>query len=156
MEKFIESLEKAKKTIEKSDHLTYITCNIVKDKKLLLKILEEIKSSITDCLNALLQYEYIYKRIKLYKDPKSNFEIFENKCAQRYEITKEEINLIKEIFKLTAQHKQSAIEFIRREKVIILSDTMQQKTLTIEKIKQYLQISKKIYEKTNNKILRKV
>ena len=155
MEKFIEYLAEAERIIKTADHLVYITFPLVKDKKLLLKILSETKIVITNCINSILQYEYLYKRIRLYKDPKTNFRTFREKCAPRYKITKEEIEMIIELFEIVENHKQSSFEFVKNEKIIILSENLEQKSLTVEKIKEFVLIAKNVLKKSKEVILRK-
>lgn len=156
MEKFLENVEKAESMIRTADHLIYMTFPLVKDKKLLLKIISEIKEGIANCINAILQYDYLYKKISLYKDPKTNFKTFREKCATRYGITPEEIKLIIELFEIVEQHKKSPFEFVKDEKLVILSENMKQKTLTVEKIKEFLVMAKNILKKTQEQFLRKV
>ena len=91
MEKPLENLKEAERIIKNADHMLYVTFPLIKDKRLILKILLETKTGITKCINSILQYDYLYKRITLRKDPRENFRIFENKCAERYSITKEVI-----------------------------------------------------------------
>ena len=64
MEKFHEYFLKAKRDLATADHLAYVTFSLIKDKKLLLKILEQIKSALTNFINSVLHLEYIYKRRK--------------------------------------------------------------------------------------------
>jgi hypothetical protein len=148
MEKFLENIIAAEKKIHIVDHMIYVTFPLIKDKRLLLKILQEIKNAVMDCIRSILQYEYLYKRITLYKNPKSNFKIFIEKCTPRYQITKEEINLILELFDFIEKHRESPFEFIKDDKVIILSNDLNPKTLTIEKTKEFLMLVKNILRKT--------
>jgi len=148
MEKFLENIIAAEKKIQTADHMIYVTFPLIKDKRLLLKILQEIKNAVMDCISSILQYEYLYKRIILYKNPKSNFKIFIEKCTPRYQITKEEINLILELFDFIEKHRESPFEFIKDNKVIILSNDLNPKTLTIEKTKEFLMLVKNILRKT--------
>ncbi|MAG79144.1 hypothetical protein CMI40_02100 [Candidatus Pacearchaeota archaeon] len=152
MEKFLENLEKAEKIVQTTDHMIYVTFPLFKDKRLLLKILLEIKIAVSSCINSILQYEYLYKKISLYKDPKTNFRTFEEECAPRYKISKEDIRLILELFDLVKKHKESPFEFIRNEKIVILSEDLRTRTLTIEKIKRYLILTKDILRKTKQSI----
>ena len=91
MEKFLENLASAEKTLQTAVHMIYVTFPLIKDKRLILKVIQETKNALTDCINSILQYEYIYKRINLYNDSKSNFKTFSEKCAPRYNITKQEL-----------------------------------------------------------------
>ena len=156
MEKFLENLEKAKNIIQTADHLTYMTFPLVSDKKLLLKIISEIRKGVANCINSILQYEYLYKRISLHKEPKTNFKTFQEKCATKYGITPKEVILILELFEIVEEHEKSPMEFVKDEKVVILSENMKQKTLTVEKTKEFLVMAKNIFRKTENYFLRKV
>jgi len=156
MEKFLENLEKARKLIQTADHLIYMTFPLVSDKKLLLKIISEIRNGIANCINSILQYEYLYKRISLYQEPKTNFKTFREKCATKYGIMPEEIILILELFEIVEEHEKSPMEFVKDEKIVILSENMKQKTITVEKTKEFLAMAKNILRKTENQFLRKV
>ncbi len=154
MEKFIESLQEAEQIIRKIDHMTYVTFPLIKDKRVLLKVLLETKVAIVDCINSILQYEYIFKRINLHKDPKENFKTFVEICAPRYSITKEETQKIIELFEIVEKQKESSMEFIKDGKIIILSGNMKKETLEIEKIKEFLNLAKRILRKTKQFYLR--
>ena len=152
MEKFIENITEAEKIIKTADHLIYITFPLIQDKKLLLKILQQIKTAVAKCINSILQYDYLYKRISLYTEPKRNFETFQRKCAPRADIIANEIKLIQELFFLSDKHKNSPMEFVRNEKVVILSENSEPITINLEKIKEFLIMSKNILTKTRNTI----
>lgn len=151
-EKFQENLKDAIKNLQIADHITYVTYPLVNEKRLLLKIFDEIYKSIINCINAILNYEYLYKRITIYKDNNENLQTFLNKCAKKYDLTNEQIKEIKEIIEINKKHKQSAMEFIKKEKIVILSDNLKTQTLDIQKIKEYLLLAKELLMKTNLKI----
>ncbi len=152
MEKFIEYLNEARKTIQIIDHMVYITFPLINDKRLLLKILLDLKITLSKCINSILQYEYLYKKINLSKNPETNFRIFKEQCAGRCNITKEELLLIKELFNLVEKHNQSPFEFVRNNKIIILSENFKPNILTIEKIKEFLFLAKSVLNKTEKMI----
>jgi hypothetical protein len=156
MEKFLENLQEAESIIQTIDHIVYVTFPLIRDKRLLLKIILEAKTAVANCINSILQYEYLYKRIRLYKEPRTNFKTFREKCAKRYQITEEEIKLINELFDAVEKHKQSTFEFVRNEKIIILSESLEQKILTIEKIKEFLFLAKGILKKSKDVIITKL
>jgi len=145
-EKYIESLQKSLKSAQIADHMLYITFPVVKDKRLFLKILEHISESIVFTINAILQYDYLWKKISLYKDPKSNFSVFIEECAPRYNITREQIKEIKDILAIIEKHKKSPIEFSRSEKIVIMSDDLNVQLIDIEKVKNYLLTAKRLFQ----------
>ena len=154
MEKFMQNLEEAEKTIRLADHMVYVTYPLIKEKRLLLKILTEINKGILLNINSILQYEYLYKRINLHEDAKINFDIFKTKCSKWYDINEAEIRTILELIELVKKHQQSQMEFVRREKVVILNGNAQPITITLEKIKEFLNLAKSMLEKTKTKFHR--
>ena len=152
MDKILENLEEADKSIRTADHMIYVTFPLIKDKRLLLKILQEIKNAIAHCINSILQYEYVLRRINLSKDPKANFRIFIEKCSTKIGITKEENGMIIELFDFLEKHKESPFEFMRNDKLVVLSNSMRTKTMSIEKMKEFIILGKSILKKTRESI----
>ena len=146
-EKFEELIENAKRHIRTADHITYVTFPLLKEKRLLLKVLDDMYLVMVSIINAILQYDYVYKRINLYKSPLDNFDTFKRRCAKRFGITDEEINIIIEVFKIVNQHKNSPFEFMRKDKIVIMADNLHTETISIEKIKQYLAYTKSMLSK---------
>jgi len=154
MEKFFENLEKSEKIIQTADHLLYVTYPLVKDKRLLLKILTEIKKGIASCMNAVLQYEYLHGRVRLSSDPKLNFKKFLEKCCPRYNISETNVKKIIKLFDIIKKHKASPFEFVKEDKVIILSENLNSEIITLEKVKEFLDSSKIVLQKAKDIILR--
>ncbi len=151
-EKYQENLKNAIKNLQIADHMTYVTFPLVKDKRLFLKIFDNIYKAIIECINAILNYEFLYKRIKIYSNLNQNIETFIDKCAKKYFLTNGQIKKIKKIILINKQHKQSAIEFVRQDKIIIMSDSLGIQTLTLQEIKEYLLLAKELLMNTKNKI----
>ena len=152
MEKFHQDLKEAIRALQIADHMTYVTFPLVNEQRLILKIFDEIYKSIIKCINAILNYEYMYKRIKLYTDNKENIRTFSNKCAKIYNLNSEQTKKILEILELNKKHRQSAMEFVKKDKIVILSDNLKTKTLDINTVKEYLLIAKELLMQANNKI----
>ncbi|MBM3233681.1 hypothetical protein FJZ19_01165 [Candidatus Pacearchaeota archaeon] len=151
MEKYQESLETAARAIQIADHMAYITFPLVKEKRLLLKILSELNSSLISIINAILQYEYSQKRIQLYKDARENFLTFKH-LASSYNINPEQMKTIIEIIQLAEKHQKSPFEFVKDDKVVIMANGMKSYTITIEKIKVYIIEAKDLIKKAGSKI----
>jgi hypothetical protein len=151
-EKFQENIQQAIKSLQIADHMTYVTFPLVKEQRLILKIFDEIYKSIIGCINAILNYEYLYKRIQLYENNNDNLHTFINKCAKNYTLNNEQIKKIKEILELNKKHKQSAMEFVKKDRVVILSDNLKTQVLNIQIIKQYLLLAKELLMKVNTRV----
>jgi len=148
MEKYHEHLENAIRNIKVADHIVYITYPVVKDKRLLLSSINKIYEALLSVINAILQYDYLWKRVKLYDNAKDNFEVFIEKSGPRYGITAQEIVKLLEFISLVESHKKSPLEFLRHEKIVIMSDNLQTKTIDVDLVKSYLNIVKNIIGRT--------
>src|SRR3989338_5812338 len=112
MEKYEELMDIARKRVQVADHMLTMTYPLVKDPKLLLAVMENIFLALTNSIGALLHYERIYKRVPPFQDTfASKFNLFQNKCSQRYSIDNEHLMMIQEIKDMILQHKKSPVEF---------------------------------------------
>ncbi|MEX2017391.1 MAG: hypothetical protein WD876_02870 [Candidatus Pacearchaeota archaeon] len=155
MEKFLQNLEEADKIIKTVDHLVYVTFPLVKDKRMLIKILVETKNAVALCINAMLQRDYIYRKVRLYKDAKENFRTFEERCAPRYNLSFSEISKIKNLFDIAEKHKKSPLEFMRKDKIVIMSENsgnFHTETISHEKVKDFVNLAKSLLSKIENVI----
>lgn len=152
----LKNLEEAGKKIKTIDHILYVTFPLIKDKKILLKTLVESKLSIMNCINSILQYEYLQGNTSLSQDSKQNFRIFIEECSPKYKINSQEIKKIFDLFEIVEKHKKSPFEFVKDNKIIILSENMQIEALTLEKTKEFLVLAKEILKKTRETMISKV
>lgn len=155
VENFQLSLERAKKTLDEADRMVYTIYPVINENRLFIKILEELHSSLISLIKAVLQYEYAYKRIKLYMDAEENFETFVE-CADRYNIPNEEISDIRKVFFLFEKHKCCPMEFVRRDKFVMLSDNLATESITLGMLKHYLSTAKDILHKAEEILSRKI
>jgi len=142
-----QTFEEAKKTLRIADHMIYITYPVLKENRLLVKVLEEIHLAVQKTVEMILKHEYDMKRVKIYSDPKLNFTIFEQKCAFRYNLTSGELAGIKQIIELFNYHKSSPVEFVRQNKFIMMSDDLRTESITQQKLKGLLSIAKEVIRK---------
>ena len=151
-EKHYENLSIATKAIQIADHMTYITFPLIKEKRLLLRVLTELNLAVISIINAVLQYEYNRKKINIYPSAQENFRTFKE-LARDYGIGPEQLNKLVELVSLNERHKKSPFEFVKDEKIVIMSDGTHSETLTLEKIKGFLIDSKDLLRKVNKKIV---
>jgi len=141
------SLREGLREIRIADHMLYITQPIINDKRLLLSSIDKIYDALKKLINALLQFEYLSKRIQIHNDPRINFETFMLKTAPRYGISSQETEKIREFLRLAESHKKSPLEFTRKEKVVIFSDDLSTKQINLDKLKDYLFLVKNLFRK---------
>lgn len=140
-------LFEAKKHQRIADHMTYVTYPILNEKRLLIKIFEEIFKSITFTIKSVISIENHKNNLNNFDD----FTVFFHQ-AKDFNLNNRQISIIKEIIELEKSHKNSAMEFVKKEKMVILSNNLSYQTLDITQIKRYLLLSRQLLEKISQKL----
>ncbi len=152
MEPFEIQLEEAKKALKTADHLAYITYPLVSDNKLMLLIAENLYNSIIKTIEAMLNYDRYYKRIPVVpEESDEKIIVFKNEVCKRYNINTDIILMIKDIKTIAESRKNSNMELFRKkELVIITEDFTRAKTLSLKKVKDYINSTKLLVNKAES------
>ena len=155
MERHQELLIEMDRAFRTADHLAYVTYPLVKDIKLLMNILENLDKSLKAGMNALLEYDRLYKRIgPLPESFELRFEIFQRKLVMRHAINAGFLDLIETMHNLVIYKQKSPMVFQRKDKYVIANHRYRMKTITIEDAKKYLEKAKPFISKVRNVVPR--
>jgi hypothetical protein len=153
MEEFQVLRDKALQKIKIADHMLFMTYPIVKDPKLLVAIVENVFVSLECGMEALLQYERLFKRIPLFHDSfPSKLEIFKTKMVPKYKFSPKYASMIMEIKSLLSDHRNSPVTFARKDKFVICSPNYSIKTIDVNLVKKYI-FEAKVFVNNINKIV---
>ena len=156
----LKNIDEAGKKIAVLDHLLSVTFSLIKDKKILLKVADENADALKKLMSAILQYEYLKKRIRLSVSPEANLKIFVDICAPRYGFSEEDVRTALESIAFSKKHLSSSMAFLRGEKIVVLNSGSSTTILTYEKTRRFVQCSKSLLSKFKDRIkfdtLRKV
>ena len=144
-------LEKANQHFQAADHMASVTYNLLKDQKLFIAIAENLHLSFSLAIDALLQYERLYKRIPPYSEnPDAKLEVFRQKVAPLYNLNRGYLIVVEELRELVQGRKSAPMEFVRQDKYVICNqDYSKITTITLEKLKSYINESKPFMRKLN-------
>ncbi|MCD4760175.1 hypothetical protein K8R33_04790 [archaeon] len=138
MQTFKKLTIEANRHLRLADHMTYVTYPMLKETKLLLSILMNIDKALKKALDAYLHYERLYKRISFFPDDfQTKLDIFQRSAGIRHDL-RQYPQLIKEIDSILKKHKESPVEFVKGDKLIICSQDYRTRTLQISDVKTYL------------------
>ena len=144
MEEFQVQRDKALQKIKIADHMLTQTYPLVKDPKLLLAVLDNIFLALSHGMSALLHHERLFKRIPAFVDNFENkFDIYRRKAAPMYSLNRAYVLLIGDVKEIIAAHKKSPVEFARKDSFVICSDSYKMKTISLDKIKDHIALTKK-------------
>ncbi len=149
-ELFQELLFEANKAFKNADHLIYVTYPLVNDVKLIVTIVDNLNKALLSGMDALLQYEYLYKRISfLPRDFNDKIEVFKTYCIPKYSIDRESLLLVSDIKKLVEHRKNSPIEFVRSGKFVMCTSDYKMRVLNYDKVKNFVIQGKGFINKLN-------
>jgi hypothetical protein len=141
-DRIAENLAKARNHLKIADHMTYVAFPIIKDNRLIIKILNELAEAMLLLIKAILQNEVKHGRATAYDEPSKNLITFLQGVAPMY-LAPFEIENTLSILDLRNKHKKAPLEFVKNEKfVIMIGDKYE--TITIAKIKEFLMTVKKL------------
>lgn len=144
MERFQETRDFAVKHYKTADHMLFMTYPLVKDPKLLLAVTDNVFLALKNSMASILYHDRIFKRIPIFQDNfESMFNMFRYKSALLNKVDKEYITLIQDIHEIIQEHKKSPVEFSRKDSYIICSKDYEFKTISTNKLKDYLLKTKK-------------
>ena len=150
MENVRKLLNEANSLFRTSDHIMYVTYPLVKDNKLIICVTENLSSSLIKAMEAVLHYDRLYKRIEIFPENfYSKLDIFKRKCAVRYNIDRKYIILIEDLKRIVDERRKSKMEFVRKDKYVICDSNYSTKIISINKLKEYLNISRNFIKQVN-------
>lgn len=140
MEEFQRLVAEANRYFKTADHLVYVTYPLVNDHKLLITALENLYLAMKNSMDAIIYYDKMFKRVGPVPDAfESKYEVFKMKCAPRYKIPSNFVDVLRELKRFVDDHKGSATEFVRSNKVVICSDGYETvRTVDIDLVKNYV------------------
>ncbi len=145
-------LHKAEKTIYSLEKLMYLSYPLLKEKTIILKAIRDLKKIIGFCIRAVLYTEASLNQIRLSNNPRKNLQRFFNYCAPKYQLNSLEKTSIIEILELNKGHRESVMEFKRKEEIVILSKHLKCHKINEKKIKELIKITRIILEKIKQKL----
>jgi hypothetical protein len=149
MEKYQELREKAKRNIQVADHMITMSYPMFKDPKILVSAVSSLLKAADNSITSILEYERLFKRIPVYHDSIDvKINLFKQKIIPRYKLDETYTKLLKNLVDLTKAHKDSSVEFPRKDKFIMCSDTYEMRTLTLADLKELIKETKLLIEDT--------
>lgn len=147
MEKYHKLYSRAKREIEITHHLLFVTFPLLKETKFLTSITNHIVKSAQLGLNALLEYKKHYKEIDPYPDNfATRIHIYKTKLEKDLNFDQKYARLLTQLLEIERFEKDSKVRFKRKEAYIFTRDDFSIMTLDKDKVKRYANLTKKFIE----------
>ena len=138
-------LNEATKKIRAADHMLTMTYPLVKDPKLLIAVLENINESMDKAIHTALQQERENKNIQAYPNTQQGrLNSFQLQLAKKYQTPKELLRSVQEVRETVEEHKNSPVEFRRKESFVICDESYKIRTLNEEILKKHIKAGKNL------------
>lgn len=147
MEKFKELRERAKQNIKVADHMITMSYSMFKDPKILVSAINSLMQAVDNSITSMLEYEKLFKNIPVYHESIDvKFDLFKKKIIPKYKLTKNHEKLIKTLLELSNAHKDSSMEFPRKDKFVMCSDTYEMRTIKVSDLKLLIRDAKQLVD----------
>jgi thiamine monophosphate kinase len=151
MEKYHELINKAQKEIDSSDHLLFVTYNIVKDSKFVFSVTNKLIDAVKYALEALLEFERKSKLIEPY--PKQfNFMVqtFKNKVSERREFDVRTTNFLNKLVTMEQTIDTSSLHFRRGDTYVLADEDFGTQSIELQTIKSYFSSAQEFVTKVGD------
>ncbi len=150
MDKTEELRLKTNANLDKADHLLNKLYPSLEDPKLLLAAVENIFLGLSNSLGSLLNYELKFNRITLFKDDfQGKYDAYNNKVALRYGFDRSFSHLMIRLRDIIIKHKDSPVEFSRKNKFVICDEKYSSEILSHAKCLMYLDKAREFAKRVN-------
>ncbi len=151
MENYHELINKAQKEIDSSDHLLFVTYNIVKDSKFVFSVTNQLIDAVKYALEALLEFERKSKLIEPY--PKQfNFmvETFKKKVAERREFEEKTLTFLNKLVTMEQTIDSSSLNFRRGDTYVLADEDFGTQSIELQTIKSYFSSAQEFVTKVGD------
>ena len=155
MENYHMLIKQAKRAFETADHLAYVTYPLIKETKLIITITGHLDNAVRDAVQALFEYERMYKRISYIPNEfMTRMEMMKTSILPRYGM-QEYINTMTELRKIMEDHKKSSMEFVRNDKIFIYADGYRRySSVSLDNVKGLIGKTRKLVDRVEGILAR--
>lgn len=140
MESIAAARERARRKVGVADHILTQTYPLVKDSKLLLAVLQNVYEAVDAGILAILMHEHEKRRVPTMGETfEGRLALFQRHIMPKQPMPKEFLRFVGEVRETIHDHKQSPMEFTRKNQFVICSDSYRLRTLSESRLKQYVQ-----------------
>lgn len=156
MEDLQNKFQESVKSLKLASHMLGVTYPLIKDPRMFIGVIDNLNKSLKGCLDSLLLYERMYKKIGPYPDNFSvKLDLFRKIIRLRYDFDESLPRFIFDIDQLVKNRKKAPVEFSRKGEFVICDSEYRTRILKIEELKSYISKAKVFILKVHSIITRR-
>jgi hypothetical protein len=129
--------ERARRSIQVAEHMLIKTYPVVDDPKLILAVAGDIYTALTSSMEALLISKKEENQLEFSNDFSSRFSAFKG-IANDHGFSEEDLAMIEELDRIMEEHRESPVEFARKDKFVICDEKYNLEAISLDDMKSYL------------------
>ncbi|MBN1544736.1 hypothetical protein JW898_04715 [Candidatus Woesearchaeota archaeon] len=149
MESLEELKDSARKSLKVAERVLIQTYPFVNDPRLVLAVAGDIYSALMSSIRALLLAGEKGLKNSLPDDFGSLFSSFKD-VAGVYGFTEEDLSLVSDTCRILLAHKESPVEFARRDSMVICDSRYECSRISVDDMKKYLFRARLFVEKSES------
>ena len=139
MEDYKTLIEQAYKEAKVADYMAYVTSKLVKDKKLVISIMEHMNKSFILSLNAYLTKERFFRRVPpVPAEPSLVIEMFFSECAKSLNVETSLKIVMQTINRAVKAYSDRGILLTKGEKYVFVSPNYELIDIKLDDVKKWL------------------
>lgn len=115
----LDYFEKAYYNFEVAERLLHKTFYLLGDNKVIMQVMKVLARGVDNLVKGCLVLDAEKGVVRLSKNPGKNYRLFKNKVGKNY-FSEKEIDSMDFVLRVVAKHRDSPIEFVKKEKFIFL------------------------------------
>ena len=144
-------IKEADQQIVLANHLLTRTFPLSNDLKILLSVLQVIHSAHEKIFLAVLDNDFLRPKISLTASFIIKFDAFSKLVLDKKLLSKEELNIFKIVEEEWQYHKDSSVEFVKDDNIIMADNNFKLQKINEEKLKDYINKTTNILKKLFNR-----
>lgn len=147
-------MENAQKKFLVADRFLNFTYKIVTEPKLLMGVVENIFTALTESMNALLYFELKYKFVEPFRDNLDSKIAAFRTLGKKYAVVESMVPLVLKLERIVNSHKTCPTEFVKDKSIIMCTENFDCQKLTFEMTVEYFKKAKVFIEEIQKIILK--
>lgn len=153
MNHWLEANKRAKTFLGIAERLATVTYPLAKEPRVLFSVVENLFISVISAMDSIIYFDIQLGHIKKFpKTFETILSIFTKICLKQHKFTRSHIEIICDLRDIVQAHKESPIEFTRKDRFVICSDSYAMKIIGIAEITDFL-AKAKVFIEDNNRII---
>ncbi len=145
--------EKAEREVKIADHMAYVTSRLIKDKKIIVSVVDHINKALLNSINSYMYREKMYKRLRNIPEDKGLLiRLFFSKYAKDLNLNKSLESMSQKIMRAMDSYNKQGMMLKRTNKFVVISPSYEVIDFDMNEVRKWLDEAKVFVKKIGEKL----